>query len=138
MRINREAVLQTIAALEADIVFAKLGCRRRGLEQLHSPREGVRWILNQASHHRNLLDLKTAIHPLYALLAHARGRIHAADNDPKLKPFIDFYSRKRLPLECQTLEFRKAWIAQEAFVAPLLDVFKPTQTAQEQEQAPAE
>ena len=137
MRINRKAVLQTIEALESDIVLTKLGCRRRGLQTLNTPQEGVRWMLEQGAHHRNLLDLKAAVHPLYALLAHSRGRIHAADNNPKLRPFIDPHTRKQLSLDLQTTDFQRSWAAQEAFVSPLIKCFKPEQTEPAQEQAPA-
>lgn len=123
MKVDRKAILETISVLESDILVAKLGCRRRGLQLLKTPQEGVHWILQQNRRQRDLQDLKQAVHPLYAALAHVRGRIHAIDGNNELKPRMDPIARKPLPLEEQTPEFQRAWAAQEAFVQPVIEAF---------------
>jgi len=128
VKVNRKAILETISVLETDILVAKLGCRRRGLQLLKTPQEGVHWILQQNRRQRDLQDLKQAVHPLYAVLAHTRGRIHAIDGNEALKPLMDAAARKPLPLEQQTPEFRRAWEAQEAFVQPVVEAF-PVETS---------
>jgi hypothetical protein len=133
MKLDKSAILQAIDVLEAEIVLAKLGCRRRGLQSLMTPSEGVHWILKQPHHQRSIMDLKQAIHPLYAALAHARGRIHAADNNPQLQPKIDQATRRHLPLHQQTPEFCRAWMAQECYVQKMAASFMPTQTVRESE-----
>lgn len=122
-KVNRTAILETVAMLEADIVLAKIGCRGRGLRALSTPQQGVRWILQHPRRQRDLRDLREAIHPLYATLAHLRGRIHATDGDKKLMPLIDAKTRKALPLEDQSPDFQRAWVAQEAFVQKIVEAF---------------
>lgn len=122
-KVDRKAILETISMLEADIVLAKIGCRGRGLRTLRTPQEGVRWILQQCRRQRDLRDLREAIHPLYATLAHLRGRIHVTDGNKQLAPLMDTQNRRPLPLDQQPPDFQLAWAAQEAFVQKIVEAF---------------